>query len=69
VFVRQVLTSVTGGGDGGVPLEYSQEAYDEYAPQLFDRLAELARRCGAAGRRTRSRSRSSTGCSPTARWT
>ena len=45
VFVRQVLTSVVGGnggGDGGVPLEYSQEAYDEYAPQLFDRLAELA---------------------------
>jgi putative spermidine/putrescine transport system substrate-binding protein len=42
VFVRQVLTSVTGSGDGGVPLEYSQEAYDKYAPQLFDRLAELA---------------------------
>ncbi len=41
VFVRQVLSSVPGG-PGEVPVEFSQEAYDEHAPELFDRLAELA---------------------------
>jgi putative spermidine/putrescine transport system substrate-binding protein len=41
VFVRQVLSSVSGG-PGEVPLEYSPEAYEQYAPPLFDRLAELA---------------------------
>ncbi|RZU33624.1 ABC transporter substrate-binding protein [Blastococcus saxobsidens] len=40
VFVRQVLYAVSGGV-GEVPLEFSAEAYDELAPELFDRLAEL----------------------------
>lgn len=41
VFVRQVLSAVSGGSDE-VPLEFSQEAYDDLAPALFDRLGELA---------------------------
>ncbi|WP_263553115.1 ABC transporter substrate-binding protein [Geodermatophilus sp. YIM 151500] len=40
VFVRQALYAVSGGVQN-VPLEFSQEAYDELAPSLFDRLAEL----------------------------
>lgn len=41
VFVRQVLYALSGGVEQ-VPLEFSQEAYDELAPGLFDRLEELA---------------------------
>ena len=41
VFLRQVLYSVSGGVDE-VPLTYSQEAYDELSPRLFETLAELA---------------------------
>ncbi|SEL73326.1 putative spermidine/putrescine transport system substrate-binding protein [Blastococcus sp. DSM 46786] len=40
VFVRQVLYEVSGGVDD-VPLEFSQEAYDELAPELFRRLEEI----------------------------
>ncbi|WP_249522485.1 ABC transporter substrate-binding protein [Modestobacter marinus] len=40
-FLRQVLYSVSGGVDE-VPLEHSDEAYDELSPALYDRLAELA---------------------------
>ena len=41
VFLREVLLSVNGGPDG-VPLEFSQEAYDELAPAALDRLKALA---------------------------
>jgi putative spermidine/putrescine transport system substrate-binding protein len=41
VFVRQVLTSVTGGGDA-VPRTFDQAAYDQDAPALFDTLHDLA---------------------------
>ncbi|MDN3497233.1 ABC transporter substrate-binding protein [Planococcus sp. APC 4015] len=41
VFVREVLASVSGGSDE-VPVEYSDEAFDELSPALYDRLAELA---------------------------
>lgn len=41
VFVREVLSSVSGGADQ-VPLAFSQEAYDELTPALFDELADLA---------------------------
>ena len=40
VFVRQVLYEVSGGVEE-VPLEFSQEAYDELAPELFTRLDAL----------------------------
>lgn len=40
VFVRQVLYAVSGGVEE-VPLEFSQGAYDELSPALFDRLAAL----------------------------
>jgi putative spermidine/putrescine transport system substrate-binding protein len=40
VFVRQVLYAVSGGVEE-VPLEFSQDAYDELGPALFDRLEEL----------------------------
>ncbi|WJL96695.1 ABC transporter substrate-binding protein [Microbacterium sp. ET2] len=41
VFVREVLASVSGGADE-VPTAFSQEAFDELTPALYDRLAELA---------------------------
>ncbi|MET2010857.1 ABC transporter substrate-binding protein [Microbacterium chocolatum] len=41
VFVREVLASVSGGADE-VPLEYSEEAFDELSPALYERLADLA---------------------------
>ena len=41
VFVRQVLTSVTGGGDA-VPRAFDQAAYDRDAPALLDTLRALA---------------------------
>ncbi|QZY30130.1 ABC transporter substrate-binding protein [Nocardioides coralli] len=41
VFVRQVLYSVAGG-PGQVPATYDQAAYDELAPQLWQRLRDLA---------------------------
>lgn len=41
VFVRQVLTSVTGGGDA-VPRTFDQAAYDRAAPALFGTLHDLA---------------------------
>lgn len=41
VFVRQVLTSVTGGGDA-VPRTFDQTAYDQDAPALFGTLHDLA---------------------------
>ena len=40
VFVRQVLYSVSGGVDE-VPLEFSEDAYDELAPELLRTLEEL----------------------------
>ncbi|TQN40924.1 putative spermidine/putrescine transport system substrate-binding protein [Blastococcus colisei] len=40
VFVRQVLYSVAGGVDN-VPLEFSQDAYDELAPELFGTLEDI----------------------------
>jgi putative spermidine/putrescine transport system substrate-binding protein len=40
VFVREVLYTVSGGVDE-VPLEFSEAAYDELSPALFDRLEEL----------------------------
>ncbi|TFV63533.1 ABC transporter substrate-binding protein [Geodermatophilus sp. DF01-2] len=40
VFIRQVLYEVAGGVDN-VPLEFSQEAYAELAPQLFETLEEM----------------------------
>ncbi|NYF16843.1 putative spermidine/putrescine transport system substrate-binding protein [Microbacterium sp. AK009] len=41
VFVREVLASVSGGADE-VPTAFSQEAFDELTPALYDRLAGLA---------------------------
>lgn len=41
VFLREVLASVSGGADE-VPAEFSEESFDELAPALYDRLAELA---------------------------
>ncbi|TQK20775.1 putative spermidine/putrescine transport system substrate-binding protein [Microbacterium sp. SLBN-154] len=41
VFVREVLASVSGGADE-VPTAFSQEAFDELTPALYDRLADLA---------------------------
>lgn len=41
VFVREVLASVSGGADE-VPAAYSDEAFDELTPALYDRLAALA---------------------------
>ena len=40
-FVRQLLYSVSGGHEK-VPAEYDQDAYDDLAPALWDRLRELA---------------------------
>ncbi|MDK3255346.1 ABC transporter substrate-binding protein [Blastococcus capsensis] len=40
VFVRQVLYEVSGGVDE-VPLEFSQEAYEELAPELFETLQDI----------------------------
>ncbi len=40
-FLRQVLYSVSGGPEE-VPLSFSQEAYDELSPRVFDTLADLA---------------------------
>ncbi|KGH45341.1 ABC transporter substrate-binding protein [Modestobacter caceresii] len=40
-FLRQVLYGVSGGPED-VPLTYSQDAYDELTPRLFDTLADLA---------------------------
>ena len=40
-FLRQALYAVAGG-PGDVPAEFDQGAFDELAPQLFDRLAALA---------------------------
>lgn len=48
VFVREVLASVSGGSDE-VPVEYSAEAFDELAPALWDRLAQLAPSLWRAG--------------------
>lgn len=41
VFVREVLYSVNGGYEN-VPLAYSEEAFDELTPALFEELADLA---------------------------
>ena len=41
VFVREVLLSTAGGADE-VPLEYSDEAFDELAPAAVETLRELA---------------------------
>ncbi|MEI3868178.1 ABC transporter substrate-binding protein [Microbacterium sp. CCNWLW134] len=41
VFVREVLASVSGGADE-VPVDFSQEAFDELTPALYDRLTDLA---------------------------
>ena len=40
VFVREVLSAVHGGVEE-LPLEFSQDAYDEFSPALFDRLQEI----------------------------
>jgi putative spermidine/putrescine transport system substrate-binding protein len=41
VFVREVLASVSGGADE-VPVDFSQQAFDDLTPALYARLAELA---------------------------
>lgn len=41
VFVREVLASVSGGADE-VPAAFSQAAFDELSPALYDRLTGLA---------------------------
>ncbi len=41
VFVREALASVSGGADQ-VPTAFSQDAYDELSPALWDRLGALA---------------------------
>ncbi|AZC13148.1 ABC transporter substrate-binding protein [Microbacterium sp. ABRD28] len=41
VFVREVLASVSGGADE-VPVDFSQVAFDELTPALYDRLTDLA---------------------------
>lgn len=41
VFVREALASVSGGADE-VPVDFSQEAFDELTPALYDRLTDLA---------------------------
>jgi putative spermidine/putrescine transport system substrate-binding protein len=40
-FLREALYSVSGGVEN-VPLDFSQDSYDELAPPLFDRLKTLA---------------------------
>ena len=44
-FLRQSLYALAagagGGGAGGVPAEFGQDAYDELAPPLFERLSAL----------------------------
>ncbi|MEX5719905.1 ABC transporter substrate-binding protein [Geodermatophilus maliterrae] len=47
-FVRQALYAVAGGPDE-VPAEFDQAAFDEVAPELFDRLAALAPSLWRAG--------------------
>ncbi len=41
VFVREALVAVSGGVDE-VPAQFDEDAYDRLAPDLFDRLNELA---------------------------
>lgn len=41
VFVREVLYSVSGGYEN-VPLAYSEEAFEELTPALYDELTDLA---------------------------
>ncbi len=41
VFTREVLYSVSGGAEN-VPLEFSQDDYDDLTPALFEELADLA---------------------------
>ncbi|WP_026550655.1 ABC transporter substrate-binding protein [Arthrobacter sp. Br18] len=41
VFLREVLLSAAGGADQ-VPLEYSEEAFDEHAPAALQALSEVA---------------------------
>ena len=41
VFVREVLASVSGGSDE-VPATYSEDAFDELTPELYERLRALA---------------------------
>ncbi|WP_201276538.1 ABC transporter substrate-binding protein [Marisediminicola senii] len=41
VFVREVLSSVSGGSDA-VPLAYDDESFDELTPALYAELADLA---------------------------
>ncbi|MFE1643980.1 ABC transporter substrate-binding protein [Microbacterium sp. P01] len=41
VFLREVLASVSGGADN-VPAAYSDEAFSELAPRLYERLGTLA---------------------------
>ncbi|MBB3157353.1 putative spermidine/putrescine transport system substrate-binding protein [Microbacterium proteolyticum] len=48
VFVREALASVSGGSDE-VPTAFSQEAYDELAPALWERLDALAPSLWRAG--------------------
>ncbi|MBM7808846.1 putative spermidine/putrescine transport system substrate-binding protein [Geodermatophilus bullaregiensis] len=47
-FLRQALYAVAGGPDE-VPAEFDQAAFDELAPELFDRLAALAPSLWRAG--------------------
>lgn len=48
VFVREVLASVSGGADE-VPTAYSDDAFDELTPALYERLAALAPSLWRAG--------------------
>ncbi|GAA1348416.1 ABC transporter substrate-binding protein [Arthrobacter roseus] len=41
VFLREIMLSTAGGADQ-VPLEYSQEAFDEHAPAALEALSEVA---------------------------
>ena len=41
VFLREVMLS-TGGGADEVPLEYSEDAFDEHAPAALDTLTDVA---------------------------
>ncbi len=41
VFVRQVLTSVVADAPADIPLTFDQDAYDEVAPALWERLQQL----------------------------
>ncbi len=68
VFVREALYASAGGYEN-VPAEFSQEAYDDVTPRLWEILEDIRGSLWRSGRRTPRTRPSSTSCSPRGRWT